>query len=170
MPLPRPAKHLDRYHTDLVVHDHLNPDDHRHPTNRAQDAHWYGALVAGQADLTLDPHDDEGGFAPAIDVGYGEAAQRVAQILADDGTVIPGRVAEELAREHDDDELAFTARSLKLVDWEAPSSGAVEAMLVVWAELAEACARSWLRGDGFNPDAVFLLDGEFSRRAVDRSL
>ena len=115
--IPAPATHLAPYHTDLMEHGRTNPDRHRDETNRDQDAHWYGALIADKADINLDPRDDENDFFPAIDVSYGEIATRVAHILDGLGTVVPRQMAEDEALDHQPDELAALARNLELVSW-----------------------------------------------------
>lgn len=144
------------YHADLTARG-VDVDAHRYGAAE-HDAVLYGALIARQAHVELTPIDHEGEFWPAVDAGFGEVAELVATILHANGAVIPNFVANQVATQFTTEHLAAVARSAEVTHTEAGDSQAAADLQRCWADLAEACAVSWLRGAGY-PAVADALHG-----------
>ncbi len=153
------------YHTDLTARG-VDVDTYRYGAAE-RDATLYGALVAKQADLELSPVDHDNEFWPAGDAGFGEVAEMVAGILAAGGAVVPSCVATRVAADCTRAHMAAVARSAEVTHTESGDTQAAADLVRCWAELAGACAVSWLRGAGYQGvEALHGADVSFSAAAV----
>jgi hypothetical protein len=126
----------------------------------------FGALVAMDGDLELSPLDQEREFWPAVDAGFGEVASMVAGLLATGATVIPGRVATQVADRYQTQTMAVIARSTEVTTVDASDRQAAADLVRCWTELAGGCAVAWLRGAGHPEQAVVALGRRYSAAAV----